>query len=104
MRPIKKREKTKPSLAEMGNTEKEVEYRGKKYQMTMVDKMGEDGVMESHLSYENKMRPKGAKSRGNFATGLRLCLGPCKCPGHPCDTIKSYQKFKDKTKKENRKK
>lgn len=91
-RPIKRREKTKPSIAEVGDTEKEVSYRGKKYQMTMKDKMGEDGVMESHLSYEPKMRPKGAKSRGNFATGLTRCIGKCKCPGKICDKKKSRLK------------
>lgn len=85
MRKTAKRAKTKPRPEELGDHGHEVTYRGKKYEMEVKDKMGEDGVMESHLSYEPKMRPKGAKSRGNFATGLRYCLGKCKCPGKTCD-------------------
>lgn len=80
----------KKHIAEAGDHSQRVEYRGKRYQMTVKDKMNQDdGVMESHLSYDPLDRPKGAKSRGNFTTGLSKCLGKCKCFDKKCEKKKS---------------
>lgn len=81
----KPKEKAAPSFAEQGAHQKRVEYRGKRYEMEVSEKVGEDGVIESHLNYSPVDRPKGTKSRGNFSTGLQRCLGECKCPGRICD-------------------
>jgi hypothetical protein len=74
------------TLAEAGNVQQKIEYRGKRYEMTCTDKISDvDGITESHLSYEPLDRPKGTKSRGNFATGMTRCLGKCKCFDGKCD-------------------
>lgn len=75
-----KKKTRKPLKAELGNYQEDVSHRGVKYVQTVTDKMGEDGVMESHMDYIPKMRPKGTKSRGNFPVGK--CLPTCKCPYH----------------------
>lgn len=73
-------------IAEAGDHQQRVEYRGKRYEMTVKDKVSDvDGIVESHLSYDPVDRPKGAKSRGNFSTGMTRCLGACKCFDKKCD-------------------
>lgn len=73
------RKKRKPRPEELKRYGADVEYQGKKYAMTVEDKVSpKDGVVESHVNYEPQFRPRGTKSRGNFAVGI--CLPTCKCP------------------------
>lgn len=77
---MKRKPKRKPLKAELGSYQETVSHRGVKYEQTVFDKMGEDGVMESHMNYTPHMRPKGIKSRLNFTVGK--CLPTCKCVYH----------------------
>lgn len=74
------RPKRKPRPEELKRYGVDVEHRGKKYGLTVEDKVSEkDGIVESHFKYEPHFRPAGSKSRGNFGTGLKKCLKTCKC-------------------------
>ena len=76
----------KKHISEAGDFQERIAYRGKRYEMTVKDKVSEkDGVIESHLDYVPLDRPRGAKSRGNFSTGMTRCLGKCKCFDKKCD-------------------
>lgn len=77
MRPPKK--KRAPAPDELGAHSKDVEYRGKKYELSVKEKVSEvDGVIETHMDWKPQFRPKGTKSRGNFS--IPVCLDTCKCP------------------------
>lgn len=78
MKPKPKKVKREPAPDELGAHQKDIAYRGKKYTLSVKEKMGDDGVIETHMDYAPQFRPKGTKSRGNFSVGICLHKKPCK--------------------------
>lgn len=77
------KKRSKPTIAELKAHQKRVDSHGRSYELTVSEKQGNDGVEETHLSYEPLFRPKGTKTRGNYTVGV--CLPTCKCPYHKGD-------------------
>lgn len=60
---MKKRAKSEPSLAEKGAHQKDVAYKGRKYRLSVSEKVAADGVIETHLDYDAHDAPRQPKRR-----------------------------------------
>lgn len=50
----------------MGAHERDVSYKGKKYRLSVSEKIGDDGVIETHMNYDAHHAPRQEKRKANL--------------------------------------